>query len=183
MSYVDRSETRAYSVGAMTAGIGGYALSKFVGAVAWIPMIAGGAAFVILKKVVDRNVAVIATLAALIAQTCWFLLGAILLPGQAANVALDIAVNVALIVLVFWKPGYVSSALTIAWAILGVVIVSLDLGTGHPGPDAFMTMQDRALIAHIIMRIAIIAAAATIMIFKAHPDLIPSSADEEELLS
>jgi hypothetical protein len=83
MSYVDRSETKMYSAGALFAFGGGYFMSRVVGAVAWIPMVVGFAAFALFKKLTDRNVAVLVTLAAIVAQTAWFLVGAIAVPAQA----------------------------------------------------------------------------------------------------
>src|SRR5918994_1829678 len=91
MGYVDRPNS--YSIGALAAIGGGYALSRFVGAVAWVPTILGIGSFVILKKLIDRNPAVIAALAGLIAQTGWFVIGVIAMPELAPDVILDIVVN------------------------------------------------------------------------------------------
>jgi hypothetical protein len=86
MSYVDRSETKMYSAGAVLGLGGGYVLSRVLGAVVWIPLVLGGATFALLKRVSDRNVAVLAAISALVAQTGWFLIGAIAVPDQASLV-------------------------------------------------------------------------------------------------
>lgn len=177
MSYVDRSETKMYSAGALFAVGGGYFMSRVLGAVAWIPMLVGFAAFALLKKSTDRNVAVLAALAAIIAQTAWFLVGAIAVPAQASTVLLDIVVNAILIAAIYLKPGYVSAGFALLWNVLGVVMTGLMLSaTSGDGLSA----DQRALLAHIILRGIIVLASAAIMIFKAHPDLLPESEEEEE---
>jgi hypothetical protein len=181
MSYVDRSDTKMYSAGALLALGGGYLLSRVVGAVAWIPVILGFGSFALLKKLIDRNVAVIATLAALIAQTGWFLIGAIAVPDQISAVVIDLVINAVLIGAVLWKPGYISAALAIAWNAFGVFVLTTQYSAAPVGGSGeVLSLDQRALIAHIVLRVAIIAAAATIMIFKANPDLLPDSEEEEE---
>lgn len=181
MSYVDRSSTRQYSLAAIGPLGAGYILSRFIGSVAWIPAILGGASFVLLKKIANRNVAVTAALAAIIAQTGWFLVGAIAVPGQAANVALDIGVNVILLAILYFRPGYVSASIAIAWNALGIAVVGYDLTSApEAAGDVLVSVQQRALVAHIILRAVIVAAAGMIIIYKANPDLLPDEAEEED---
>ena len=181
MSYIDRSETRAYSAGTIGALAAGYLMSRVIGAVAWIPAILGGASFVLLKKIVDRNVAVVATLAAIIAQTGWFAVGIIAVPAEAAGAVPDIAINLLLLAIIYFKPGYVTAGLAILWNGLGIAMVGYRLAMAPEGAgDALMTVEQRALIAHIALRAIIIAAAAMIMIFKANPELLPDETDDED---
>lgn len=181
MSYVDRASTRQYSFAAIGPLGAGYVMSRFIGAVAWIPAIVGGASFVLLKKVVNHNVAVIATMSAIIAQTVWFLAGAVFVPGQAANVALDIIVNLILLAAIFFRPGYVTAGIAIAWNVLGIAFIGYDLANApEAAGNELVSVQQRALIAHIILRAIIVAAAAMICVYKANPDLLPEDGDEEE---
>lgn len=181
MSYVDRSSTRQYSFAAIGPLGAGYIMSRFIGAVAWIPAIAGGASFVLLKKVVNRNVAVIATMAAIIAQTVWFLAGAIFVPGQAGNVALDIIVNLILLAATFLRPGYVSAGIAMLWNVLGIGFIGYDLANAPEAVgNALVSVEQRALVAHIILRAIIIAAAAMICVYKANPDLLPDDDEDED---
>jgi hypothetical protein len=178
---VDRSSTRRYSLAAIAPLGAGYIMSRFIGAVAWIPAILGGVSFVLLKKVVKRNVAVIATLAAIIAQTGWFLVGAIFVPGQAANVAIDILVNLILLVAIYWRPGYVSAGIAIVWSTLGIAFTGYDLANAPAAAGyALVSVEQRALVAHIILRLFIVAAATMICVYKANPDLLPDEAGEGE---
>ena len=180
MSYVDRSSTRQYSFAAIAPLGAGYIMSRFIGAVAWIPAIADGTSFVLLKKVVDRNVAVIATMAAIIAQTVWFLVGAIFVPGQAPNVALDLIVNLILLAAIFFRPGYVSAGIAILWNVLGIGVIGYDLANApEAAGNALVSVEQRALVAHIILRAIIVAAAAMICVYKANPDLLPDEDDDE----
>jgi len=183
MSYVDRSETKAYSVGTMASLGGGYALSRFIGAVAWVPAIVGGASFVLLKKVTKRNTAVIATLAALIAQASWFLLGAIVVPAQAPDVILDIGIDAVLIAAIFFRPGYVSAGLAILVNLAGIVIVGFNFADSASDPNVLLSVQQRAVIAHIILRAIIVGAAAMIIVYRANPDLLPDETEGEEALA
>ena len=182
MSYVDRSETKVYSAGTIAGLGGGYALSRFIGAVAWVPTIVGVASFVLLKKVIDRNTAVIATLAALIAQASWFLLGAVLAPDRASDVIGDIVIDAILITAIFFKPGYVTAGLAILVNLAGIVIVGLNLSDAAGDPNALLSVEERAMIAHIIVRVIIVGAAAMIIIYKANPDLLPDEEEDETAL-
>jgi hypothetical protein len=184
MSYVDRSETKAYSAGTIVGLGGGYLLSRFIGAVAWVPAIVGGASFVLLKKVTKENTAVIATLAALIAQASWFLLGAILQPGRAPDVILDIVVDAVLIAAIYFRPGYVSATITIAWNAIGTAFIGYQLANAPEATGAaLVSVEQRALVAHIILRLIIAGAAAMIMIYKANPDLLPDDVEDEEAMA
>lgn len=182
MSYVDRSSTKAYSAGTIAPLAAGYILSRFIGAVAWVPAILGGASFVLLKKLVDRNSAVSACLAALIAQTGWFTVGAIFVPSQAASVIPDILINCILIAIIFFKPGYVSAGLALVWSLFGSAIAGVQLANAPDAAgNALVSVEQRALIAHLILRLIIAGAAVMIMVYKANPDLLPAPEEDEEL--
>lgn len=173
MSYVDRSESKQYSFGTIGGLLGGYGISRLVGAAGWIPAIVGFGSFFLLKKLVDRNVGVIAALASIIAQTAWFLIAVLIAPEEMSAVSVDIAFNVALLAIVYIWPGYVSAGIVIAWAAFGI-LANIAAMTGQP-----LEVQ-RALAAHLILRAVIIASAVAIMIFKANPDLLPDPAEAEE---
>jgi len=173
MSYVDRSDTKMYSAGSLIGLVGGYGFSRVIGPVAWIPVIAGIGSFALLSKISDRNVAVNAALAGLTAQTVWFGAAAIFAPDQASAVYLDLVVNVILMAAIYFKPGYVSAGFTALWQIIG-------LGLLLTQSDASTFQAERAVLAHFILRSVILCAAAAIIIFKIHPDLIPDREDEED---
>jgi Na+-translocating ferredoxin:NAD+ oxidoreductase RnfD subunit len=125
-------------------------------------------------EILDRNTAVVATLSALIAQTGWFLIGAVAVPDQLSAVFIDIVINAVLLGAVFIRPGYVSAGLAIAWNIFGIIVNVSMLTVAEFG-------EQRALAAHIALRLIIVASAAMIIIYKGNPDLLPGSDEDGEL--
>jgi hypothetical protein len=183
MSYVDRSETRQYSAGFLFAIAAGYLSKRVLGIVALLPVVVGFASFYLLRKVVDRNIAVIAAMAAIIAQTGWFLIGAVAMPSHASDVILDIVINCVLLAAIFFRPGYVSAVLTILWNLAGIAFTGLQLASAPTGGGSdLLSVDQRALIAHLVLRLIITSAAVAIIIFKANPDLIPTPDEDDSAL-
>ena len=172
MSYVDRSETKIYSAGAMFAVIGGYTASRFVGAAAWIPALLAIGSFALLGKLLDRNVAVRVAAALLIGQLGWMIAALVVQPDMLLGVWLAIVIDLVVIGLLLFAPTYVSAPIAIAWSVLGIYFLSQQADAD----PAFA----RAMLVHAGLRIGIILAAAAMIIFKIHPDLIPDS-DQEDL--
>jgi hypothetical protein len=133
----------------------------------------GFGSFAVLNKLVSRNSAVIAALAGLIAQTGWFAVGAIAVPDQAGNVIIDLVVNTILIAAIFFRPGYVSAGFAVAWNVLGIGVLAMEYNAGAPG-------MERAMLAHLALRVVILAAAVMIMVYRANPDLLPDHEEEAE---
>ena len=170
MSYVDRTTHGGMGAGAGVAGISGYALSRAVGPAAWIPAAVGFGSYALLTKFVKRNIAVRAVLALLIAQTVWFGVGALVAPSHLGDVLPDIVVNIILGALLFFWPGYITAALTILVHGAATFLIFSQFGGGSIDVE-------RAMLAHFIVRLAIIVAAGVVIILRIHPDLDP----EEEV--
>lgn len=173
MSYVDRSETKAYSAGTMAGVLGGYGAYRLIGAAAWIPTGLALGSFFALSKLLDRNVAVRVAAALLIAQFGWMLAAVIVQPEQFTMVALDLAIDAAIIGLILFAPTYLSAPLAIAWSIAGIYFL-----TGQTGVDDLA--GQKAVLVHGALRIGVIFSAATMIIFKIHPDLLPESDQTDE---
>lgn len=110
-----------------------------------------------------------------------FVIGAVALPAQASTVLVDVIVNVILIAAIYLRPGYISAGSALLWNLLGVVMTGL-MFSASSGADGLpgLSVDQRALLAHIILRTIIVLAAAAIMIFRAHPDLLPGVDEDEE---
>ena len=156
----------------MFAVIGGYAASRFVGAAAWIPTILAIGCFALLGKLLDRNVAVRVAAALLIAQLGWMIAGLVVQPDLLLGVWLDIVINSVVIALLLFASTYLSAPVAIGWSVLGIYFLSQQADAD----PAFA----RAMLVHAGLRIGIILAAAAMIIFKIHPDLIPDN-DQEDL--
>ena len=173
MSYVDRDDSGQLKIGGIIAAAGGYALSRFLGPVGWIPMLLGFLSFVALTKTVRKPAGVCAVLAALISQTGWFLIGAIAVPSQASAVVPDIVVNSALMAWIFFRPGYWAAGAIVLVHLAGVVLNVVQLSAAGAG-------DERAFIAHIVLRAIIVAAAVMVIIYKANPGLAPEEGEEPD---
>lgn len=172
MSYVDRSETKMYSGGAMFGVMGGYSAYRAIGAVAWIPTALAVGSFFLISKLLARNVAVRVAAALLIAQTGWMIAAVLLQPDQLSAVWLDIAIDTAIIALLLFAPTYLSAPLAIGWSLFGIYLVYQQFGTVD-------TAIERAMAVHIALRIGVILGAAAMIIFKIHPDLVPDADDDD----
>lgn len=172
MSYADRSETKMYSGGAMFGVMGGYGAYRAIGPAAWIPTVLAVGSFFLISKLLKRNVAVKVVAALLIAQLGWMVAALLLQPASLPVVGIDLAVDVLLTALILYAPIYVSTPLTIAWTILGIYLVSQQIGTGDAAAD-------RALYVHGALRVGTLLGVAAMIIFKLNPDLVPDDEDED----
>lgn len=171
MSYLEEGSEKGASFVAVLVG---YGASKALGVNVWLPLLLSlliGWGIGRIRPKAGRDLRVV--LALLAAQAVWMLIGAIVVPAQAPNVALDILISAALLI---WALASLARAAAIGIIVFEVLSLGLNLYMavviGQWGAEM------AALIVHIAIRCGIIA--FSVMAIRHGLESASQAADEVE---